>query len=73
MSTNETARPGYKDLSAELTEIVAKLEQGDMDIEVALACYERGLGIVKELEAYLTKAENRVTELKASLESDGEE
>lgn len=64
----------YTDLSAELQQVMRKLEQGDLDIDEAVRCYERGLVIVAELEKYLQTAENKVTELKASaLAADEEE
>lgn len=56
----------YKDLSAELEQVMHDLEQGDLDIDEAVKCYERGLAIVRELEAHLRDAENKVTQLKSS-------
>jgi exodeoxyribonuclease VII small subunit len=56
----------YKELSDELQQVMSSLEQGDLDIDEAVTCYERGLAIVKELEAHLRDAENKVTELKAA-------
>jgi exonuclease VII small subunit len=35
-------------------------------------CYERGLQIVRELEAHLKDAENKVIELKASVSEEEE-
>jgi exodeoxyribonuclease VII small subunit len=60
----------YKELSAELEKVMADLEQGDLDIDEAVGCYERGLAIVRELEVHLKDAENRVIELKESIISD---
>lgn len=66
--------PTYKELSDELEKVMDNLEQGDLDIDDAVKCYERGLELIKELEAHLKKAENRVTQLKESvLEDDAEE
>lgn len=56
----------YKELSEELDQAMHDLEQGDLDIDEAVKCYERGLAIVRELEAHLTSAENKVTQLKSS-------
>lgn len=63
----------YKDLSEELSRILSDLESGDLDIDEAVRCYERGLAIVRKLEAHLTRAENKVTELKGSVLEDEEE
>lgn len=63
----------YKELSDELKSVMDDLESGDLDIDEAVACYERGLEIVKLLEAYLAQAENKVVQLKASIADDEEE
>jgi exodeoxyribonuclease VII small subunit len=63
----------YKELSAELDKVMADLEQGDLDIDAAVKCYERGLVIVSELETHLRDAENKVVELKASLDATASE
>ncbi len=64
-----SSRPvkSYKELSKELADILAALEQGDLDLEEAIKCYERGLVVVHQLQEYLNSAENKVTELKASV------
>ena len=56
----------YKELSSELDMVMADLEGGELDIDEAVKCYERGLAIVRELETYLKEAENKVTVLKNS-------
>jgi exodeoxyribonuclease VII small subunit len=61
------AKATYQDLSEELEKVMQDLEQGDLDIDAAVTCYERGLEIVRELETHLKDAQNKVTELKASL------
>lgn len=71
--TPGTSGENYQQLNAELATVMAELEQGDLDIDDAVRCYERGLELVKLLETHLKKAENRVTELKSSLELDEEE
>jgi exodeoxyribonuclease VII small subunit len=58
----------YQALSAELDEILARLQSGEVNIDEALPAYERGMALVKELETYLKTAENQVTELKAKLQ-----
>lgn len=67
---NKTAT--YKELSDELERVMNDLEQGDLDIDDAVQCYERGLAIVRELEAHLKEAENKVTQLKTSALTDVE-
>lgn len=58
----------YKALSSELDDIVAKLQSGDIDVDEAIELYKRGAVIIKELEKYLTSAENSITKVKASLQ-----
>ena len=60
----------YKQLSEELSSVMAELEQGDLDIDQAVSRYERGLAIVQALELHLKEAENKVAVLKASVVSD---
>jgi exodeoxyribonuclease VII small subunit len=67
------AKATYKQLSDELQQLMEDLESGELDIDEAVKCYERGLLVVKELELYLKDAENKVTELKASTLEDIEE
>ena len=64
MNTNETKSVNYQTLSAELDELLAKLQSNDVDVDQAVALYERGMIIVKELETYLKTAENKVTKIK---------
>lgn len=60
----------YRLLSAELDDILARLQGGELTIDEALPAYERGLKLVKELETYLKAAENQVSELKAKLKAE---
>lgn len=55
----------YKALSAELDEVLAKLQSPDVDVDEAVKAYERGMAIAKQLETYLKEAENKVAKVKA--------
>jgi exodeoxyribonuclease VII small subunit len=55
----------YKSLNAELDEVLLKLQSEDLDVDTAVALYERGIEITKELERYLKEAENKVSKIKA--------
>lgn len=59
------AQTDYKKLSEELDEVLAKLQSADLDVDEAVAAYERGMAIAKQLETYLKQAENKVTKIKA--------
>lgn len=60
------AKKTYKDLKQELDEVLSWFEGGEVDLDEAVAHYERGMRLVKELELYLKDAENKVTKIKAS-------
>ena len=45
---------------AELEEIVAKLEDGDMPLEQSLALFEQGIKLSRDCRDRLTKAERRI-------------
>ncbi|MBI3338274.1 exodeoxyribonuclease VII small subunit [Candidatus Saccharibacteria bacterium] len=58
----------YQELNSELEDILVKLQSDSLDIDEAVKLHERGTIIVKELEAYLKNAENKVAKIKASFE-----
>jgi exodeoxyribonuclease VII small subunit len=58
----------YQSLSAELDDVMAQLQADDIDIEVAVKAYERGMHIVAELEKQLKTAENKVKKIKLQFE-----
>ncbi len=60
--------PGYRELNDELEAILADLQTDELDVDKAIAKYERGMEIVKQLEEYLQKAENKVKAVKAALD-----
>jgi exodeoxyribonuclease VII small subunit len=47
----------------ELEALVAQLEGGDLPLEQALAAFEQGVGLVRQLTQRLTEAESRVEQL----------
>jgi exodeoxyribonuclease VII small subunit len=53
----------YRALSDELETIVQALQRDDIDVDVAMQKYERGLELVELLEKYLKTAENRIEKL----------
>ncbi len=50
----------FRDASTELEQIVRSLEAGDLELEVALERYARGVELLSSLRARLTDAEQRV-------------
>jgi len=59
-----TAQPQYQDLSAELEDVLAKLQSSDVQVDEAVKLYEAGLKLVAALEKHLAQAENKIEKLK---------
>lgn len=59
----------YQALQAELDKILLWFEQDDVDLDQAIAKYERGMEIAKELETYLKTAENKIEIVKKKFDS----
>jgi len=45
---------------ADLESLVRRLDGGEMPLEEALAAFERGVGLVRQLHATLNQAEQRI-------------
>lgn len=68
MASQAPSKPASNfDFSAsmkELEEIAAYLESSDVDLDEAIAKFERGAALAGELKQYLASAENKVMQLK---------
>lgn len=53
----------FRKKSAELDEVLAKLQNPDIQVDEAAKYYESGLKLIGELEEYLQHAENVVKKL----------
>ncbi|MDZ7785582.1 MAG: exodeoxyribonuclease VII small subunit [Candidatus Saccharibacteria bacterium] len=53
----------YQQLREELDEVFAELESEDIDIDEAFKKYERGAELIKQLEAKLKAAENKIKKI----------
>lgn len=53
----------YQNLSAELDEVLAKLQQPDVPVDEAVDLYERGAKLVAQLEKRVEQAENRIEQI----------
>ena len=58
---------------AELEGIVAALESGTLELEQSLDRYERGVGLLRSLQARLGEAQQKVTMLLGELEAEAGE
>lgn len=62
--------PSFETALAELEQIVADLEAGELGLEEALECYERGVQRLKQCQQQLTTAQRRI-ELLSGIDADG--
>lgn len=66
---NEIASMTFEAAMAELEQIVAKLEKGDVELEESISIYERGEALRAHCDTLLKKAEAKVE--KITLDADG--
>ena len=52
--------PGFEATLAELEELVARMEAGDLPLDEALRSFERGVQLTRECQAALQAAQQRV-------------
>jgi len=75
---SDANRKAPEDLSfgeglAELEQMVAALEGGQLELEDSLVRYERGVALLRALQAKLTDAQQKVTMLIGELETETSE
>lgn len=66
-----TKSTSYGQLTAELDEVLAAMQNANGDIDAAMKAYEKGMGIIAELQTYLDTAEVKVTKLRQQFEQAG--
>lgn len=59
-----SAKKTYRELQAELNDILEQLQSAELDIDKALELYKKGQQAIKELETYLQSAKNEIVQLK---------
>lgn len=62
----ETKQETFEQLYAKLEAAVAKLEEGGLPLEAAIAAYEEGMDLAKRCQDRLDAAELKITKLKES-------
>jgi exodeoxyribonuclease VII small subunit len=63
---DQTEMLTFEEYTAQLEDVLALLERGDLPLDHALATYERGVLLVRQANELLDKAELRVTELSSN-------
>jgi exodeoxyribonuclease VII small subunit len=62
----------YQTLSLALDEVLAKLQQPNVQVDEAVTLYEQGLQLIEQLEKHLQQAENTIERLKLAAAKAGE-
>jgi exodeoxyribonuclease VII small subunit len=62
-ATKPDSAPDFEKALAELEEIVATLEKGDLSLDAALKHFERGISLTRQCQTALKDAELKVEQL----------
>ena len=73
MSPTPVNELGYEQCRDELVDVVRQLEQGGMNLDVALTLWERGEALARRCEEHLDGARARVEAVLAAARDDSED
>src|SRR5439155_1594559 len=68
VSTSDIAAMSFEDALAELEQIVRRLEAGQVKLDEAIQCYERGAQLKSHCEQKLNEAQRRALQVAAAIE-----
>lgn len=60
---NEIGKLSFEEAIKELTEIVGKIEQGEIALQDSLQQYEKGMALIKHCRTILKQAEERIEKI----------
>ncbi|OHB80312.1 MAG: exodeoxyribonuclease VII small subunit [Planctomycetes bacterium RBG_16_55_9] len=63
---NDVSKLSFEEAIKELTEIVARIEQGQIALQDSLQQYEKGMGLIKHCRTILQEAEKRIEKISES-------
>lgn len=66
--TTETTK-NYQQLREELDSLILRLQDPECDVDTAAEMYAGALSLIKQMEAHLEKAENRIKKVQADFGS----
>lgn len=66
-TSNKSAAKSYRELSAELSELLAWFESDSLDIDLASAKYQQALELIALMEKHLKTAQNSVKKVSVDL------
>jgi len=61
---------GFEEAIKELTNIVGKIEQGQIPLQDSLEQYEKGMALIKQCRTILQKAEERIEKISKEEEAE---
>ena len=62
----------YGEMMVELQSLLAEMQSDALDVDTALANYERGKELLRQLEDYLKTAGNKITHTKGELNTEAD-
>ncbi|GAC1393027.1 MAG: hypothetical protein NVSMB46_09980 [Candidatus Saccharimonadales bacterium] len=65
----KTAAKQYKELNELLQEVVVQLQTENISIDDAIKAYEKGIGLIQQLEEYLQHAKLKIIEINTEYET----
>jgi exodeoxyribonuclease VII small subunit len=60
---NEIGKLSFEEAIKELTDIVGKIEQGEIALQDSLQQYEKGMALIKHCRTILKQAEERIEKI----------
>ena len=66
LQKNDIGKLSFEEAIGELTNIVSKIEKGEIALQDSLKDYERGMALIKHCRGILQKAEKRIEKISES-------
>ncbi len=63
LQKNDIGKLSFEEAIGELTNIVSKIEKGEIALQDSLKDYERGMALIKHCRGILQKAEKRIEKI----------
>jgi exodeoxyribonuclease VII small subunit len=67
---NDIGKMTFEETIKELTDIVGKIEQGQIPLQDSLEQYEKGMALIKHCRGILQKAEKRIEKISKEEQSE---
>ncbi len=67
---NDLGELSFEEAIKELTNIVGKIEQGEIPLQDSLEQYEKGMGLIKHCRGILQEAEKRIEKISKEEETE---